>query len=147
VQNSITKQSPLKSLNCFCLIHLLNVDVINISQPKRLGPSYAISCSLNMQLYRHLANLVSLSMRCFSFHLSHDCEKKPISKKMLILKNNYKYHLDIEECQTNTDNCHVDANCTNTKGSFYCTCRTGYSGNGVTCVGEELHKYSPDVCS
>ena len=32
-------------------------------------------------------------------------------------------------------NCHDDANCTNTKGSFYCTCHTGYSGDGVTCIG------------
>ena len=43
---------------------------------------------------------------------------------------------DIEECATNKDNCHDDANCTNTKGSFYCTCHTGYSGDGVTCEGE-----------
>ena len=49
----------------------------------------------------------------------------------------YRYTsvLDIEECATETDNCHVDANCTNTKGSFYCTCHTGYSGDGVRCIG------------
>ena len=50
----------------------------------------------------------------------------------------YRYAsvLDIEECATETDNCHVDANCTNTKGSFYCTCHTGYSGDGVICKGK-----------
>ena len=49
--------------------------------------------------------------------------------------------LDIDECGTNTDNCHVDANCTNTKGSFYCTCHTGYSGDGVLCEGKIILQF------
>lgn len=43
--------------------------------------------------------------------------------------------LDINECVVGSHNCHADSNCSNTKGSFYCTCLTGYSGDGVGCVG------------
>lgn len=42
---------------------------------------------------------------------------------------------DVQECGTIIDNCHTDANCTNTKGSFSCTCHSGYSGDGVACNG------------
>lgn len=53
-----------------------------------------------------------------------------------ITNNTPNISTDIEECQTEIDNCHADANCTNTKGSFDCKCFTGYSGDGVTCVGK-----------
>ena len=42
---------------------------------------------------------------------------------------------DINECATGTDNCNVNAVCTNTRGSFICHCRSGYTGNGVACNG------------
>ena len=44
---------------------------------------------------------------------------------------------DIEECAVGTDNCAATATCTNTLGSFTCACNAGYSGDGVTCTGEE----------
>ena len=34
--------------------------------------------------------------------------------------------------------CHDDANCTNTKGSYYCGCLNGYSGLGEYCTGTVL---------
>ena len=43
--------------------------------------------------------------------------------------------VDVNECTEETDNCDDDATCTNTNGSFVCTCHQGYSGNGVTCLG------------
>ena len=82
----------------------------------------------------------------FMFEISFD-DTRPTPIYKIIMNLRLLFSQDIEECQTNADNCHVDANCTNTKGSFFCTCHTGYSGNGVTCVGEELRKYSSDACS
>lgn len=43
---------------------------------------------------------------------------------------------DINECAQNLYNCHANAVCSNTPGSFACTCATGYSGDGQTCVDD-----------
>ncbi|XP_035691365.1 signal peptide, CUB and EGF-like domain-containing protein 3 [Branchiostoma floridae] len=40
---------------------------------------------------------------------------------------------NIDECSTDTDNCHEDASCTDTDGSFTCTCNDGHTGNGLHC--------------
>ena len=41
---------------------------------------------------------------------------------------------DIDECADATT-CDSNATCTNTPGSFTCTCNQGYTGNGTTCEG------------
>ena len=38
---------------------------------------------------------------------------------------------DINECDRGLDNCDINAECSNTVGSFYCTCNMGYTGTGV----------------
>ena len=40
---------------------------------------------------------------------------------------------DIDECERGTHGCHDNATCTNTNGSFVCTCIEGYLGNGTYC--------------
>ena len=47
----------------------------------------------------------------------------------------FYYILDIDECKENTDDCDVNADCNNTPGSFTCTCKDGYTGNGRKCKG------------
>ena len=42
---------------------------------------------------------------------------------------------DIDECTANAHDCHLDATCSNTDGSFTCSCNQGYSGDGKQCGG------------
>ena len=46
--------------------------------------------------------------------------------------------LDIDECQKNTHDCHLNATCQNTNGSFVCTCLFGFNGDGRNCTGNRL---------
>lgn len=54
------------------------------------------------------------------------------------------YHFiftEINECLSS--NGHCDHNCTNTAGSYYCTCRTGYQlhSDKRRCIGKKIHMY------
>ena len=51
--------------------------------------------------------------------------------------------VDIDECLTTP--CHSDADCSNSSGSYTCTCKTGYTGDGHTnCTG--LYEFAPTKC-
>ena len=43
-------------------------------------------------------------------------------------------HSDIDECSSENE-CHLDATCTNTKGSYNCTCKDGFEGDDKNCTG------------
>ena len=47
--------------------------------------------------------------------------------------------IDINECELGINNCDVNANCSNTFGTFECTCSAGFVGDGVNCTSKELH--------
>lgn len=65
------------------------------------------------------------------------------SKKLYILKMhwcmlNMTLTADIDECNLGTHDCAVDAMCTDSNGSYTCTCNTGYAGDGKTCTSTYL---------
>ena len=42
---------------------------------------------------------------------------------------------EIDECLSKIHNCDRNALCKNTEGSFTCTCKPGYKGDGKKCRG------------
>ena len=47
---------------------------------------------------------------------------------------------DVNECSAADQLCDTNANCTNTQGSFYCSCSTGFTGDGEHCKGKNKKK-------
>ena len=59
------------------------------------------------------------------YHTDRLCMKSSISFVLI----------DIDECLNRSHACDVNANCTNTDGSYNCTCKEGYTGDGESCQG------------
>ena len=53
--------------------------------------------------------------------------------------------LDINECVEQSP-CDDNAACTNTPGSFTCVCNGGFSGNGITCTGQNFTVEDVNLC-
>ena len=55
-------------------------------------------------------------------------------------------HTDVNECATNNDEC--DHVCTNSVGSFQCSCNSGYSlaADGRTCVDIDECRLNTENC-
>ena len=55
-------------------------------------------------------------------------------EKYNILITSMLLYSDVDECSIDNE-CHVNAQCTNTDGSYTCGCLNGYAGDGKNCTG------------
>lgn len=55
----------------------------------------------------------------------------------------FSSNIDVDECSSNTHKCHRSANCINTVGSYNCSCKPGFTGNGrQDCNGKYTYYWS-----
>ena len=48
-----------------------------------------------------------------------------------------QYVADVDECESvESNDCHLNASCNNTEGSYTCRCLDGYQGDGKNCTGK-----------
>ena len=52
---------------------------------------------------------------------------------------------DVDECTASEQLCDFNANCINTHGSYYCSCFSGFSGDGNTCIGKENERCLKEI--
>lgn len=50
------------------------------------------------------------------------------------------FHAGADECNEQTHNCHKNADCVDLPKGFNCSCKSGFSGDGQTCEGNEKHR-------
>ena len=58
---------------------------------------------------------------------------------IFIIHNTYvslSYNKDIDECTNGSNDCDENADCSNTDGSYTCSCQSGFSGDGMNCSGQ-----------
>lgn len=55
---------------------------------------------------------------------------------IIFIANTYEFVIITDENECKYRPCDVFAHCTNTLGSFACTCFPGYKGNGLHCEGK-----------
>ncbi|XP_030071921.1 uncharacterized protein LOC115478588 isoform X2 [Microcaecilia unicolor] len=52
---------------------------------------------------------------------------------------------DVDECSAGLGRCNEKATCSNTLGSYTCSCNQGYKGDGFTCRENRLFDYKGDI--
>ncbi|CAK8671672.1 unnamed protein product [Clavelina lepadiformis] len=80
--------------------------------------------------------LISNQCSCSSGWLGKCCKlgEKPSCLNKILNKHLICYNLiDVDECLSGLHNCDDNAKCTNTIGTFQCSCNNGFTGNGRIC--------------
>ncbi|XP_073231337.1 E-selectin-like [Porites lutea] len=59
---------------------------------------------------------------------------------------NFTRFTDLDECDSDSYDCGINAVCQNTASSYTCTCKAGYTGDGRTCVDLNECSSNSDIC-
>jgi len=93
--------------------------LITTTGPDRLFIDRAFCCTTEIMNKRSFVAVLSINGKQ---PFKHDCGSSRLS-------------LDIDECRDSMDACDANANCQNTWGSFSCSCKAGFIGDGKSCSG------------
>ena len=83
---------------------------------------------------------------CHNTDGSYECVyKDPLHE--INESNGFLFCYDINECFNDVDNCVDGADCTDTLGSYFCTCPQGYTGDGLDVLSGGTGCEDKDECA
>ena len=91
-------------------------------------------CSCKDGFHRNGTNCTGNLLKHFKHRLSPALYKGAFKKKSHLHDNPFRV-LGVDECADRIHNCNVNADCNNTLGSYKCSCKDGFHGNGTNCTG------------
>jgi len=132
---------PIIFLSCNLLLHIINIDILN--KPVSIHIWSCANVCLSWHIYIEVFGSRSLFVRNVLFWVSNlSSFVSPVYICTFFFHNLFVffsvsliYYLDINECDNDMSGCHVYADCINTAGSYYCTCKAGSTGDGRKCSG------------
>ena len=98
-----------------------------------------LTCGGGHAVFQHMyQNALGLDAfkGCWLQHVRNCCDCKVQLHDIQWGFMHWSQPADINECELETYPCNVYANCTDTDGSFNCTCREGFEGDGFNCTGK-----------
>ena len=109
--------------------------------PTLLGAT-SVAVGVAIHLTR-MITAVTVSCQYKPYSCTVTFQEHQISKSLLylIISSVFYFTLsDVNECSTENGGC--EHTCTDTTGSFVCSCSNGYflEGNGLNCTGKIVHK-------
>ena len=114
----------------------------NKNHPKAENVSESVQSKINRLFVKTFCAYLKFSTDCsqpswmllFQFQWNDQTNRG----SMVIHSYSFNLVLDIDECSSNSHSCDANAVCNNTRGSYICACKLGYSGDGKYCTGKLL---------
>ncbi|CAH3164839.1 unnamed protein product [Pocillopora meandrina] len=150
--NHTIDEKRVKNLDDCELFCYLNDDCVSLNYKKDPeNDKTGYNCQLNNATHLKYDSDLTTDAKFYYRGSKNACDKSPQCQNNATCQSGFTFkgyrclcppgykgehcEKDIDECETNPHKCHEEAACNNTHGSYSCSCKPGFIGDGHNCTG------------